>query len=93
MLGADWLARVQARLPDALRAVAEQVLDTARADVPVRTGYLRDSLRIESVDAQTVRIVSDAPQALAVEMRRPFLRPALLSVRESLRDALREILR
>lgn len=94
MLGAGWLARVQDCLLDALRVVAAQVLDTARTDIPVRTGALRDSLRIERVDDQAVRVVSEAPQALAVESRRPFLRPAWPpSARESLRDALREILR
>ncbi len=93
MIGEAWLGRVRARLPGALRAVAEQVLDTARADVPVRTGHLRDILRVGSVDGQSVRIVSDAPQALAVETRQPFLRPALLSAREALSTAVREVLR
>lgn len=93
MIGVAWLARVRARLPDALRAVAEQVLETARADVPVRTGHLRDSLRVEKADDYAVRIVSDAPQALAVETRQPFLRPALLSAREALSTTVREVLR
>jgi len=75
-------AAVQAAVAECAEAVAEQ----ARADCPVASGRLRDSIRVEMARNDTdaiveARVIADAPYAAEVELGlgqapQPFLWPS-----------------
>jgi HK97 gp10 family phage protein len=50
-----------------LRAAAEILLSAMISNVPVDTGFLRDSLRIEDVDEDSVRVGTDTDYAIFTE--------------------------
>ena len=58
---------------------AERVLSAAQSSAPVASGEYRDSLHIEqaTTDRAVVRVVADAPHALAVEASHGTLSRAL----------------
>jgi HK97 gp10 family phage protein len=97
---AEIRAEVEAVVAECARAVVEQ----ARADCPVASGRLRDSIGAEvSFDPSTgvieARVYADAPYAAAVELGRgrsapqPFLFPALEGRGPRLRQVMHEIAR
>jgi hypothetical protein len=95
-------ARAEAEV--AVMECAEAVAAQARADCPVKSGRLRDSIRVEMVrgdggDVVAARVVADAPYAAEVELGlgqapQPFLgssweRLGPMVLRELLRRLLR----
>jgi len=79
---------IQAELQAAVAECAREVAEQARADCPVKSGRLRESIgsevRIDEVTGVIeARVYADAPYAAAVELGsgrrapRPFLFPAL----------------
>jgi HK97 gp10 family phage protein len=96
---AEARARIHAAVKDAITGCADAVAAQARADCPVASGRLRDSVgsEIESdSDAGVIeaRIFAAAPYAAAVELGsadsppRPFLLPAAEAQVEPLRRAI-----
>ena len=63
-------------IAEAVHASALEALAEARQRVAVRTGRLRDSIRVET-QGETIRLSASTPYAASVELRRPFLRPAM----------------
>jgi HK97 gp10 family phage protein len=88
---------------DELRRSAEDAAALARGMAPVRTGELRESVRvIEDPDHLTVLVIAaDGPAFYGrfVEkgtrrlVRRPFLEPAVIAVRPAFRERMAAILR
>ena len=91
-------AGAQAAVSECAEAVAEQ----ARADCPVASGRLRESIGVEVCadgDVIEAQVAASVPYAAAVELGshhsppRPFLFPALEAQGARLREALREALK
>ena len=98
--GAVMRAAAEAAVTDCAAAIAEQ----ARADCPVETGRLRDSIGVEVLvneadDMIEARVYAAAPYAAAVELGsgkhapRPFLLPAWERVGPTLVRALHNLMR
>jgi hypothetical protein len=66
-----------------LREAADPALNEMRRLVPVRTGALRDSLRLvdDTTDRPVVRIVSDLPYAAAINAATGFMSRGLDAAR------------
>jgi hypothetical protein len=64
--------RIRRQMEEGMRAEMEKVAERAREEVPVRTGALRDSIRVESsvegnqIEAAVVAGSEDAPYAVVV---------------------------
>lgn len=71
------LAAIDAKIEDALTEVGQVVEQEAKRIVPVRTGRLRDNIKALPPAKGVVVIGSDVPYAPFVEVRKPYLRPAL----------------
>lgn len=85
----------------ALEENAEIVMEEARRRCPVDSGKLRDSIHSEKKGANKIRIIADAENngyhyARIVEYSprgKPFLRPALESKREEIKQNMIEKIR
>ena len=70
-------AALDAAAHTALSTIAALAADHARANAPVSTGRLRDSLT-PAVEGRAAAVSTDVPYAAQVELNvRPYLRPAL----------------
>ncbi len=73
-----------------MRKIGQKLVKKAKEKCPVKTGRLRDSIRIMKVDEDTVIVGSNVEYALEVERgtskraAKPFLRPALYSATKDL---------
>lgn len=91
----DYGERAKIAAVEALRENGETVAAEAKRRCPVDTGRLRDSIHVEKVSNSKVRVVADArdengyPYGAVIEYGsngKPFLRPALRAVKESLKQ-------
>jgi HK97 gp10 family phage protein len=100
------LGEARAKIPDladrmtdaayqALVNRAEFMRDMAKALVPVNRGFLRDSIRVETVastgEKRTVHVIagnSAVKYARYVEAKQPFMQPAFNLIREDLKAVL-----
>lgn len=101
------LPGLELRLSDRVRGVtrftAERVVEEAKSRAPVRTGTLRDSIRVRRVNQYRNDVVVGAPYGQFVEFgtsrmaAQPFFIPAAESVRDEFiklaREALRTVVR
>ncbi len=81
------MQKLSTKLPDAvdksLERLADEIVADAKRLAPVRSGELRDSIKIEDVKKGEVTIVASADHAGYVEFgnsrvhARPFIRPAI----------------
>lgn len=84
---------------DALQAGGYMVETGAKRRAPVRTGFLRSSIRAQEANEREVRVVAGAEYAKFVEFGtsrqapRPYLRPTLNEDRGDIVEAMRRILR
>jgi len=69
-----------------LRAIGNEIVEKAKEHCPVRTGTLRDSIRILEVNDDGVEVGSDVPYAHFVEYGTEKMSP-----RAFLRRAVREV--
>ncbi len=89
---------LRAGIPEALKEMAEEVVDAAQGFAPVRTGRLRDSIAVISVTDTEAIIGAGAPYAAFVEFgtmhmaARPFMRPALAFIEEEYGQKIFEVL-
>jgi HK97 gp10 family phage protein len=74
---------LQPAFSEALLKYAQNIVDGAKADAPVRTGALHDSIRIFSINAKQAEIGSDLPYSGYVEKgtsrmeAQPYLEPSV----------------
>lgn len=74
-------------LGEALREIAQIIVDEAQANAPVDTGYLRDHIRMTEESDTSVTVVSEAEYSSFVEFgtrymsAQPFFEPAIESAR------------
>lgn len=91
MIGEAYRLGLEARLEDALAALAVLVRDRARDLAPPGAQHLKDS-----ITAQDNTVVAEAPYAVFVELgtqrmpARPFLRPALLEMRSRITELIHD---
>lgn len=87
------------RLGEALQTLGEEIVADAQAVVPVKTGFLRDSISAQAVSDLEVDIEAAAPYSAAVEYgtqrmpARPYLTPAVEKARGRLPELVAEALR
>lgn len=73
-------------MPEARKEAAEMLVQQAQSRAPVRTGYLRDSIKLSGEDSESVTVVVEAEYAIYVEegtykmAARPFFFPAAQEV-------------
>ena len=82
-LAADFRSQTDA----ALTLAAQKALSAARDAVPVRTGALRASLSLRR-EGKSAVLSARRPYALYVEMKKPYLRPAVKAA--GLSDAVKQ---
>lgn len=91
-LNPDWQSAIVADLHQALTSLGEDILSDMQRDVPVDTGKLKRSLKVEvtsgdDISDQTLSVSTDVNYAMDVELgtknmkARPFMRPAVLKQR------------
>jgi HK97 gp10 family phage protein len=66
-LRVSFLDSVNRKVDDAISTVGNRMLDTALRLVPVRTGYLRSTIRFERMEKWAFRLFACAPYAPYVE--------------------------
>jgi len=87
-------AKLEREVEAELDVVGADMVDLAKSLVPVRTGFLRDSMH-HLVTGFNLDFLADAQYALYVEMGtyrmtpRPFMRPALDANQQKILDAIR----
>lgn len=99
-------ANLAAASREAVRAGAEPIIEEAKATVGVKTGNLRESIKVKSVtqsgNAATANIVADAPHAHLVEHGHggphpapphPFLEPAFISRMDEAQERIADVMR
>lgn len=79
------LAEANSRASAGLEKIEPIILGTAKRDVVVVTGALRDSITAE-VEGNRLTVGSPLPYAPKIEMDKPFLRPALESNRTKIQE-------
>lgn len=78
------LGEVNRRVSAGLAEIAPTIVATAKQDVVVVSGDLRESITAEVSDVKIV-VGSHLPYAPKVEMDKPFLRPALEKARSKIK--------
>lgn len=88
-------ARMRRNIVDQFEALGEEMVDLARSIVPVRTGFLRDSIFYQVIESDlNLTFGATASYADYVEfgtsrmIGRPFIRPALDATEQRILDAL-----
>lgn len=87
MIGQRLLDMLPQRLEAALAQAALLVAERARELAPDKSGHLRSSIM-----AQDNTVIATAPYAAVVEQKQPFLQPALLELKGSITDLVRQTL-
>ncbi len=87
--------RMRRNIADKLQLTGQDMVDLARSIVPVRTGFLRDSIFFQLVESDlNLTVGAAASYAFFVEFgtrfqrSQPFIRPALDAYQQKLLDAL-----
>jgi len=88
-------ARMRRNIADQFDSVGKEMVQMARGIVPVRTGFLRDSIFHDVIESDlNLTFGATAPYAPYVEfgtsrmMARPFIRPTLDALQERILDAI-----
>ena len=88
------IKEIERLVAQAIREVADQCANEAKALAPVRTGALRDSIHVEDVDELTVAVGSELEYSPFVEYgtsrmaAQSYLTPAAINARENLKNKL-----
>lgn len=83
-------------LGEALREIAQVIVDAAQANAPVDTGFLRDNIQIQDESDTSVTVVSQAEYSSFVEFgtrymaAQPFFEPAIEAGRAQAAQILRD---
>lgn len=99
MMGALWLAQLQARLARALMRSGQLVEDEARLRAAAIRPSLAESLTTRQEDSTSVAVEAATPEAAVLELGtahhppQPFLRPALLDMKNMVFSELARTLR
>ncbi len=99
MMAALWLAQLQARMAQALLRSGHMVEDEARRRAEAISPSLSKSLTTRQANASSVTVEADAAEAVALELGtahhspQPFLRPALLDMKNMVFSELARSLR
>lgn len=86
------------RLGEALQTLAEEIVEDAKAVVPVKTGFLRDSISAQPTGDLQIEVEAGADYSGHVEYgtvnqpAQPFLTPAVEKARGRLPDLVAEAL-
>lgn len=92
----DKAEALRSGMGDALREIAQVIVDSAQANAPVDTGYLRDNIQIQSESDTEVIVVSAAEYSTFVEhgtrymSAQPFFEPAIEEGRSQAGQILRD---
>lgn len=99
MMGVLWLAQLQERLAQALLRSGRIVEDEARRRAEAISPSLSESLTTRQANASSVTVEASAPEAAILELGtahhppQPFLRPALLDMKNMVFSELARSLR
>jgi HK97 gp10 family phage protein len=80
----------------ALREGAQLIVDSAQANAPVDTGFLRDSIQVAEESDTSVTVVAEAEYAAFVEYgtrfmsAQPFFEPAIEEAKQQIQQLLRD---
>lgn len=75
-------AALQNKVVGKMQETGNKMVGYARSIVPIRTGFLRDSIYAQMIETMALEFGAKAPYAIFVEMgtyrmaARPFIRPA-----------------